>query len=50
MILSLTLSYPGAVYLARAGFVLVDLVLFLVVAHLVKMDQTVAGYSQLDNL
>lgn len=43
-------TFPGAVYLARAGFVLVDLVLFLVVAHLVKLDQTVAGYSQLDNL
>ena len=44
-----TLSSPGAVYLTRAGFVLVDLLLFLVVALLVKYDQAAAGYSHLDH-
>ena len=50
IIIITTLSSPGAVYLALAGFVLVDLLLFLVVAHLVKHDQAAAGYSHLDNL
>ena len=43
-------TFPGAVYLARAGLVLVDLVLFLVAARLVRQDQAAAGYSQLDHL
>lgn len=41
-------TFPGAVFLTQAAFMLLDLVLFLVVALLMRNDQL--RYSQLDNL
>ena len=41
-------TFPGAVFLIQAAFMVVDLILFLVVAGLRKID--ISRYSQLQNL
>ena len=41
-------TFPGAVFLTQAGFIAIDLVLFLLVAGLMRIDQY--RYSQYEQL